>query len=451
MRAFSGKRGLMRVQLWLFAVLVIAVAGLSAWLSTRYRFEIDLTATGRHTLSAASRDVLDVLAGPVVVTAYAGPDPGLRARIRNLVEPYQRRKPDVELRFLDPDTVPDLVREQGVSTAGELVITYAERREHVQQLTEQALTNALVAVGRGGERYVAFVEGHGERSPFGEANFDVGEWAQHLQSRGFKVQNVNLAQQSGVPDNTTVLVIASPQVSYLPGEVAAIGDFIARGGNLLWLLEPGDLHGLASLAATLGIEPVGGTIVDPATQLFGIDQPAFVVVTGYPAIDPVRDFGYPTVFPLASGLGHGQGGEWTQETILSTGDGAWSETGELAGNVGYDEESDFPGPLAIGVTIARSRSGPGGDARQRVVVIGDGDFLANSYLGNGGNLDLGLRLVNWLASDEHLVDVPARTAPDLNLELSPATGIGLAVWFLFGCPVLLAGIGVAVWRRRRHA
>ena len=86
---------------------------------------------------------------------------------------------------------------------------------------------------------------------------------------------------------------------------------------------------------------------------------------------------------------------------------------------------------------------------QRVIFIGDGDFLSNAYLGNGGNLDLGLNLFNWLGADDGFIDIPARTAPDLNFNLSPTMSLIIAFVPLAVIPVLLLATGFFVWRRRR--
>ncbi len=82
-----------------------------------------------------------------------------------------------------------------------------------------------------------FVTGHGERPPSGELNYGLGLFGTELERKGLKEQTVNLAV-TAIPDNTSVLVLASPRVELLPGEVAAIQDYVKRGGNLLWLAEP---------------------------------------------------------------------------------------------------------------------------------------------------------------------------------------------------------------------
>ena len=87
---------------------------------------------------------------------------------------------------------------------------------------------------------------------------------------------------------------------------------------------------------------------------------------------------------------------------------------------------------------------------QRAVVIADGDFLSNGFLGLGGNLQLGVNIINWLAADDQFVTIPARTVPDATLQLSPTASVLISVGFLFVMPVLLLGAGISVWYRRRR-
>ena len=54
----SSVRWRLRLQSLLFLLLFGLVIGLLAWLSTRYAIQVDWTAGGRNTLSAASRTLL---------------------------------------------------------------------------------------------------------------------------------------------------------------------------------------------------------------------------------------------------------------------------------------------------------------------------------------------------------------------------------------------------------
>ncbi|QKQ25769.1 hypothetical protein HUE57_05325 [Candidatus Reidiella endopervernicosa] len=91
----------------------------------------------------------------------------------------------------------------------------------------------------------------------------------------------------------------------------------------------------------------------------------------------------------------------------------------------------------------------GETTNQRAIVIGDGDFLSNSYLGNGGNLDLGLAMVEWLSHDDALITIRSRTASDTTLELSNTAMAVIGVGFLLVVPVGLLGVGLGIWLKRR--
>ncbi len=455
-------RLLLRIHSLLAVILGMALVILLGWLSTRYQYSMDWTSSGRHTLSEASKALLARLNKPVEITAYASPtEPELRELIQDLSDRYRRVKPDVSLRFVDPAAAPDELRELGIHTEGELIVRYEGRSEHVQTHTEQVLSNALQRLMREKEQWVAFLEGHGERNPFGQANHDLGQWVEQLDNRGFKAQTLNLGVISAIPDNTSVLVIAGPQVALLPGELKRIEDYIDSGGNLLWLLDPGPLPGLETLGQKLGLGLEAGTIVDPATRLFGIDQPAIVPVGNYGAHPVVQDFNYITVFPYARPIKVEEAtGEWRAESFLTTGAQAWAETGELKGEIKYDPGADLQGPVTLGVSLTRALppkkskdqnpGGNGGDGKeQRIIIIGDGDFLSNSYLGNSGNLDLGLNIVNWLAAEEKLISIPARTANDLTLELSRTASIVIGFGFLLVLPLILGGTGLLIWLKRK--
>ena len=85
------------------------------------------------------------------------------------------------------------------------------------------------------------------------------------------------------------------------------------------------------------------------------------------------------------------------------------------------------------------------------MVTGDGDFLTNTYLGNGANLQLGLNLLNWLTLDDALIAVRPRAAPDPNLNLSDQALALIAGVFLIGLPgtLLISGWLIGFYRRRR--
>ena len=196
-----------RLQNILFTFLFLGTLGLLAWLSTQYTFQSDWTANSRNSLSAPSIQLLEKLKLPIEITAYASENDILRQQISELVEKYSRYKDDISLHIINPDMRPDQAREEGITSDGELVIRYNDKREALQQLNEQALTNALQRLANSDQRWVVFLSGHDERNPAGNANFDFNLFAGELKNKGINSQTINLVNTPSIPNNTSLLVI----------------------------------------------------------------------------------------------------------------------------------------------------------------------------------------------------------------------------------------------------
>ncbi|RJQ45498.1 MAG: ABC transporter [Gammaproteobacteria bacterium] len=435
-----------RAQHALFVALLLAAVGLIAWLSTRYHYQADWTANARHTLSETSQTLLREMNGPLKITVYAREKETIGRAAAALLARYQRHKPDLAVRFVNPVEQPDEVRAQGIRLEGEVLIEYGGRNARASELSEQALSDALMRVARRGERRLVFLGGHGERNPRGEANHDLKLWVNEMESKGFNVETLNLGVNPQIPANTTLLAIAGPSAALLPGEVKLIRDYLSQGGNLLWLADPGPLHGLEPLAEELGVEFQSGVIVDATTQLLGIERPEFALVAEYGAHPITRGLDQLTLFPRAAGLEAKAAPGWEAQAFLQSSARSWAETGELSGEVKYDADKDSMGPLNLALALTRE---PPGAGQQRVAVLGDGDFLSNTYLGNGANLALGLNIVNWLAGDDSLIAIPVKTSPDTRLNLSRNATLFIGLGFLLALPLALLIAGLAIWLKRR--
>ncbi len=448
---------LRRLDGWLFALLLLLGAGAIGYLGTRYAHQWDWTANGRTSLSSASRAVLAALDGPVQIVSYASPQGNLRQAIAGFVQRYQQVKPDLSLRFVDPQLDPGKMRELGITVDGALIVHYRGREQRLDELSEESLTNALERLIRGDDRVVAFVTGDGERNADGKANADLGTFMSQLEQRGMRAVPLNFAQVSAVPQHTDLVVLASPSVPLAPSAVQALVTYVQDGGNLLWLSDP-DNHdlGLQPLAAALGVRVLPGVLVDGSGAALGLHDPRMIALGDYPLNAITRGFTLTTLFPQVSALARvAQPGDWAVVPFLRSSAQSWTEFKPIDNSkpseIRFDAAlGELKGPLDFGFALSRLSPSPD-KSEQRAVVIGDGDFLSNTYLGNGGNRALGERVFDWLLGDDKLVNLPPRGAPDRLLQISQGELNGLSFGFLIALPLLLLLVGgVIVWRRRRR-
>lgn len=436
----------------LFAVLLVAAAGLIVYLLRDSKLQLDITLNQRSSLSQATREVLAKMEGPIAITAYATTqDPvmgDIRDAIQDFVAPYQQAKTDLTLAYVDPREQPKQTAAANVRSNGELVIEYGTRSEHLTTLTEQAMANLLQRLARSGERTVMYVDGHGEPKLEGGANFDLGDFGRQLGNKGFKLQGLNLAIAPEVPDNADILVVTHPRVEMLRGEVDKILRFAERGGSLLWLVEQEPLRGLQPLAELLKVELSPGMVVDPAAARLGI-QPTIALSSNYGFHPITENFTqYNTAFPLVRAIGTPEdGGGWRATVVVEVAVNGWVETGNLDGDLRFDAQRDVRGPVPVLVALERQIEGNG----QRVVVAGGSSFLSNQFVGLLANVDLGTNVLNWLAQDDNLITIQPRQRVDGTLTLTRTALITIFVVFLILLPLGFLAAGSWIWWRRRRA
>ncbi|MBE9559868.1 MAG: GldG family protein [Proteobacteria bacterium] len=446
----------LNLQKAVFLLLFICILGMLAWVTDHYNHQFDLTANKRHSLSSNSVDLLDTLDKPVTVHAYSNDDVTKQA-IQEIITRYQRIKPDFKLRLLNPDIDIDQIQKDGVvmNKPFAFVIYYNDRMELIDSLSEQAISNALLRLNRRDNQQVVFLSGHGERNINGSDNRAYTTLNTQLTDMGFNLRTSNLLENN-LPENTKLLIIAAPTNEYLAGEIKHIENYIDSGGNLLWLSDPGELYGLDKIARSLGLQLQDGVIIDNNPELrqtLNIQHPGIIPVTEYFPHLITNTIRYNTLFPLARGISpltsEDTVNNWQAEALFGSSGKSWTETSGLQEEMTFDSASgDVAGPITIAVAL--HRPGVKQSGSQRIVVIGDSDFLSDTYIGAGANLNLGLNIFNWLIGDDDFISVEATPAADTKLSLSDTQLVFIGFGFLLVIPLFLLLIGFRIWYVRKN-
>ena len=435
----------------LFPLLLLFTAVLMVGLSGKYRFQWDGSAIAENSLSPQSVQLLGQLKSPLKITSFAPENRSLRKRVKSVIDRYQQLRPDIELHFINPESEPARARDKGITLAGELLLEYEGRSETLRRLNEERLSNAILRLLGRPEAWILSLDGHGERSLKGQANFDLSEFNLALQQSGHKSHNLNLAATGFIPDNTGVLIIAGPRTALTVGELQQIDDYLSRGGNLLLLIDSGSETSLQPILNRLQIGLLPGTIVDASGSRLGLESPAIAVVPDYPDHAALTGFKLLTLFPQAKALQPSESNIWQSQALLTTLNQSWNETGSLQGEISRDPKAnEHSGPLTLGLALSRDRQTRQGQQQQRIIVIGGGDFLSNAFLANAGNRELGLRLIRWLIADERKLVIPTLKRTDSVLHLSQTAKGVIGFGTLIVLPLLFLGLAFIIpWRRAR--
>jgi len=359
-------------------------------------------------------------------------------------------------------------------------ILEAEGRKVVVQTTDEAeVAIGIQRVLREKVITVCFLEGHNElpmdnfefhthlEGAAGHSHDDasskiiqttghgVGRLRRALEAQGYETRKVILATASSVPAQCQVLLIANPRTTFLPAESAALEAYLQRGGSLFAMFDLGFVlePRLAELMEKLGVRVLQEAVVDPLSH-YAKDQ-EMVAVTPDDRIPMTRNLSM-TFFPGVRPLQAVQPAPGVNVApLFSSSRDSYTRSVEPAGirEVGNSERArassrpSEPGPRLL--VVAAEGQLPGGAAKLRAVIVGDGDFASNSFLPHVSNGDFAMTVVRWLVREERATAVTTRIPVPPMILLSDMQQSMMFLFVEVLLPLAVIALGVAVWWRRR--
>ena len=250
-----------------------------------------------------------------------------------------------------------------------MVIKYKGRTQRVTSDGEQELTNGLIKVIQGKTHKVYLVQGHGEHTPDTNDRTGYSTIATSLKNDNFGTETIVLAQQKAVPEDASVLVIAGPKTDFFPAEVEMLKKYLAKGGKVLFLLDPPDradsapLTNLIALAKDWGID-VGTNIVVDVERDGSVARHGRLGAGRRQGPDPpdYRSIQLADRIPLARSVNSiRRGGQRSQsQNLVDTSKNSWAETDikrlATSGQVEREvDKGDKAGPVSLAAAVYPAR------------------------------------------------------------------------------------------------
>ncbi len=214
---------------------------------------------------------------------------------------------------------------------------------------------------QGRQRKLYFVTGHGEHDPNSTdpiAGYSRANEA--LQRDNCLIVPLAIAQQTEVPADADVVIVAGPTRDFLPAEIESLRRYLNRGGKALMLLDPPDtttappLTNLVAFAAEWGIQVGNDIVVDVAGQARG-RGPGFPVIASYPEHPITKGFRFYTMFPLARTVSPIANSPRNAQPLLQSSELSWAETDLKAlpeGRPVSEGPEDRKGPVDLGSAVS---------------------------------------------------------------------------------------------------
>ncbi|MEM7187981.1 MAG: Gldg family protein [Pseudomonadota bacterium] len=456
-------RGLNRRRAWArsnMAISLLAAGGIAVLvilLSARFPVQIDLTEAQRSQLTPQTSAVLSKLTEPVRAAAFFPDNAANRAArdaARAMLTSYRAATPLFEFELIDPEARPAEARRFGIEQYGVIGFEQGDNRRVVAAIDELAFTEAVVQITGQSRKTVCIVSGLDGR-PLDSGRYGYARALQGLRRELLDQRIVDLGAREAPDEACAVVLIAGARRALTEPAEASLRQYLDRGGSMLLLADPGAPANVRQLAEPFGLVIGDGRVLDRSVHI-GDDPGTPAVQAGrYPPSRPTTGLDtsfFPDAAPVqpASDLPEAFRDDWPQKPIVGP---DLVLTPYLvttpAGGVDLGGGPSQPGTTAFGALIIRSAASGNSAAQTRIAVIGDTDFADNTNAFSGGNGDLFLNTVSWLAETARLTDIRAKPYQyrRLVLDQSDRRLIDyLVLLVLPGLAVVAAGIA---WRLRR--
>lgn len=448
----------------LYTAIFLAILVLVNVVSNAHSWRKDLTEEGIFSLSSQSRKVLDTLQSDVEVLAFF--QMGKGSKLEDLLKNYAHASDRFRYEIIDPVKHPEKARQYEVTQSDVLVVKCGTRNTKITGTSEEDITNAILKVAKQEQKKVYFLSGHGEPGIEDQEETGYGVLKKALENESYQVQELKLFTQENVPDDCAVLLVAGPKRDLETGETEALERYLKKGGDALFLLDPGGPAGLDAFLANWGVKVGKDVVVDQVLRLFqgpalGVDP----IVETFGSHEITQDFQGQVLFhlvrsiqpaePLPEGV--------TADSLAKTSPQSWAET-DLETLFQKSQVSrssdDLSGPVSVAVAVTAKaerkeekeqaeEKDEEGQASAKIVVFGDSDFVNNAWISRMYNADLLLNAINWLAGEEEYISIRPKATRGSRVTMTPQETRNVFYFSVLILPEVLLLFGLAIWWRRR--
>ena len=440
---FKSEKNIYALVLIAAVVVFVLVNTFFSALSRRFSLRLDTTDNELYKLSLTTAELCAGITDSTDIFVIAA-ESDYPVMFREILGSYGKLSEKLNIEYIDPYSEPVFLEtwqqkgvtleENDILVSGskgvkqlaytDLLVYSGENITGIQ--AEQRISSALSYVNSDEAKRVVFVAGHNERpsasltAVFTDANC---------------VLDTDSAENLG---DAALAVIAAPTRDYTEGEIAAVSAFLAGGGKLLILLEPGsgEMPNLASLLSAWNIELSDGVVSDERYCIGGNPLNVMPVYTTHEIDKFFETNQYAMVVPSCRALdiGRASADAETVPLLISSPKSVRSDT---------LEEGSFK--LAL---VSEKETAEGTAAVVAVgsrLVCGDDVMGASSY----ANRDFFSECAKYLLGADTSLSIAPKSLDAQPLVINAAQTNLFTVLYIIALPLVCFIAGAAVFIKRR--
>lgn len=494
-----------KTSLGLTALIIIGIVVVLNFFSYQLFYRFDLTENKDFSLSAPSKELAKNLDDVVTIKAYFSKElpsqyVNLSQEVGDILDEYQNfSKGKIRYEFIDPKDDKDVRRDLASKGVPELqfnvlekdkyqvvngylgmVISYLDKSEvmPVVQDTnnlEYQITSNIKKMTAKTTPTVAVVTSNASADP----DKDYSRAYKALESI-YKVERLDLAQAKKVPDQASTLVLVGPTEKFSDEELRAIDDFLMRGGSILFMIDGVKVGenlaaskndvGLSKILEKYGVKVNQDLVLDASSGVASFNQGFLSFSINYPFWPKTLKPGFDKdsvamaklesiIFPWASSV-EIQKDKIDQTNkvyeLVKTSPRSWLEKSDFILNPQQEFRPTTAGQYDLAVAVFgkfQSAFGKKEIGNGRIIVIGDSDFVRDSFADGADNLAFFQNAVDVLTQDEQLISIRAKgvSGQPITRELPDKLRTVVRYANVLGITVIVLAFGLYRYYARRRA
>lgn len=392
---------------------------------------------------------------------------------------YNSVNDKIKVEVIDDLTArPDLTDKYGITADSSAIIVKSEEKDKIltsadlytmdyttyqqKDITEEALTNALIDVTTDKKPIIYNLTGHNKYS-----SEYLYYFSQDLVEEAYEFKDLDLLTTGKVPDDASVLMITTLSEDITNAERDSILEYIKKGGKIILFSDPNstgkNMPNFQKVLDEYGVSISEGVMLeqDADKMLYGTPSAIVVTVSPYTSVTSQTNMNMNACF-MTSGRIDIKNSEKLEELgveaeiLATTGEKSFYRKDysiESASKTSSDEDA---GNATVGALLKKKIDD---DKTSELIVYSNNVFITNlqiaiskqyySYaLDFYNNEDLAVNSIAYLTGRDNMITIRKDVETTTYTVTKEQNTIILTI--IFEIPVMIVIIGIIVWQIRRR-
>lgn len=454
------------------SVIVIVAVILVNLFVDRMEVEVDLTSSGKYSLTEETVAMLESLEDEITIYYLASSGSSI-PWFDTIFSKYVKYGKNIELVTVDPIMNPTFAAqytEEQISECSVIVVNETDGRsryvdyedmmiiEYAMDYNTYSYTSTVTGLDVEGQLNSAILYVTADNLPklyavTGHGEIELGSAMQSMLTKSnYSYETLELMKTEEIPADCDVLFIGAPETDYTENELETILNYVENGGNLIILAAyiTTDHTNFNQLLTQFGVSATEGIVVEGNSNYYMARYANYLLpnVSAVSEItDSISDNKY-ILAPITTGLTLD---EELREglasiVLLTTSKSAYSKVNTNAATYSK-EEGDIDGPFYVGLHMTDTAN------NSQAVIFSSYFMFDDTYVGEESfaNVELLINSIAVMAEVEQTTSVRTISLEDeeyVTLTSAQSNGIGFVVVILLPISLLTAGIVMVIKRRR---